>query len=148
MPVTNEQYWRSTFTDEMKEKDLVILGMGGTFAKASGNRVFKGYAGPASRTISGLNWTGFKTWFGDCLDNVYVVERDSEIARLNGFAPSEPKDKRKFVVTVHLSAGNDTVGEMWRETKVFDADTTLGEMMDWKPGGWRDNTDRIVTLAQ
>lgn len=31
----------------------------------------------------------------------------------------------KFVVTVNKSAGNDSVGEMWTETHIFNETTTL-----------------------
>ena len=30
-----------------------------------------------------------------------------------------------------MSAGNDSVGEMWQETKIFDESTTLREVMLW-----------------
>ena len=151
MVMTNEEYWRSTFTDEMKEKDLVILGMGETFILPSNDPgyTFPGWIG--INRYGNITWLQHSYWIGDAPNYVYVVERDSEIARMNGFAALnsevKPRDDRKFVVTIHRSAGNDTVGEMWRETKIFDADTTLGEMMNWKPTE-ADHYDRIVTLAQ
>ncbi len=30
-----------------------------------------------------------------------------------------------------MSAGNDTVGEMWEETKIFEGFNTLDEVMRW-----------------
>ena len=36
-----------------------------------------------------------------------------------------------FVVIVDNSAGNDSVGEMWQETKIFNGDATLEEVMQW-----------------
>lgn len=30
-----------------------------------------------------------------------------------------------------MSAGNDTVGDMWKETRVFRGDTPLSEVMKW-----------------
>lgn len=35
----------------------------------------------------------------------------------------------KFVVTVNKSAGNDSVGEMWTETHVFNSTTTLAGVL-------------------
>ena len=37
----------------------------------------------------------------------------------------------KIIAIKKMSAGNDTVGEMWNEVKVFDENTTLKEIMDW-----------------
>ena len=34
-----------------------------------------------------------------------------------------------------MSAGNDSVGEMWKETKIFPADATLAEVMIWADNG-------------
>ena len=39
-------------------------------------------------------------------------------------------DKR-YVVIIDKSAGNDMVGEMWKETKIFPGTATLDEVMDW-----------------
>ena len=30
-----------------------------------------------------------------------------------------------------MSGGNDSVGEMWKETKVFEAEATLEDVMNW-----------------
>ena len=38
---------------------------------------------------------------------------------------------KKIVVIKDMSAGNDTIGETWQETKVFDETATLKEAMDW-----------------
>lgn len=37
----------------------------------------------------------------------------------------------QYVVIRDMSAGNESVGEMWQETKVFGPDATLSEVMDW-----------------
>jgi len=37
----------------------------------------------------------------------------------------------EYVVIRDMSAGNETVGEMWQETKIFDGNTTLDEVMKW-----------------
>lgn len=36
-----------------------------------------------------------------------------------------------YVVIKDMSAGNESVGEMWQETKIFDGSTTLDEVMEW-----------------
>lgn len=36
-----------------------------------------------------------------------------------------------YVVIRDMSAGNESVGEMWQETKIFPADATLDEVMAW-----------------
>ena len=38
---------------------------------------------------------------------------------------------RQYVVIVDHSAGNETVGNMWKETKVFDGNVTLEKVMKW-----------------
>ena len=37
----------------------------------------------------------------------------------------------QFVVILDRSAGNESVGEMWQETKIFNGDSTLEEVMKW-----------------
>ena len=39
--------------------------------------------------------------------------------------------KKRFIVIVENSAGNETVGEMWKETKVFLKTHTLEDVMKW-----------------
>ena len=41
----------------------------------------------------------------------------------------------QYVVIREHSAGNESVGETWQETKVFDGATTLDEMMGWAMHG-------------
>lgn len=36
-----------------------------------------------------------------------------------------------YVVIRDMSAGNESVGEMWQETKIFPATATLDEVMAW-----------------
>lgn len=40
----------------------------------------------------------------------------------------------QFVVIRDMSAGNESVGEMWQETKIFDGSATLEEVMLWAEG--------------
>lgn len=37
----------------------------------------------------------------------------------------------KIVAIKDMSAGNDRVGDMWQETRIFDGDTPLKEVMAW-----------------
>jgi len=37
----------------------------------------------------------------------------------------------QVVVIKDMSAGNDTVGDMWKETKICSGETTLLEVMQW-----------------
>ena len=37
----------------------------------------------------------------------------------------------KYVVIRDMSAGNESVGEMWQETKIFDSTATLEDVMKW-----------------
>jgi len=41
-----------------------------------------------------------------------------------------PADTR-YVIIRDESAGNETVGEMWKETKIFPGTATLDEVMEW-----------------
>lgn len=44
----------------------------------------------------------------------------------------------QYVVIRDHSAGNESVGEMWQETKVFDGETSLNDMMAWAMGSEND----------
>ena len=35
------------------------------------------------------------------------------------------------VARLSMSAGNETVGEMWDETAIFDGETPLRDVLDW-----------------
>lgn len=37
----------------------------------------------------------------------------------------------KYVIIRDMAAGNSEIGEMWQETKIFDASATLAEVMAW-----------------
>lgn len=38
---------------------------------------------------------------------------------------------RQYVIIVDHAEGNERVGEMWHETRIFDGDATLDEVMNW-----------------
>ena len=37
----------------------------------------------------------------------------------------------RIVAILHRSAGNESVGDMWKETKVFDSMVSISEVLDW-----------------
>ena len=43
----------------------------------------------------------------------------------------------KIVAIRDLSDGNENVGEMWQETKIFDGDTPISEVVAWGVISWR-----------
>ena len=57
----------------------------------------------------------------------------------------------KIIAILHRSAGNDVVGDMWKETKVFDVETsTIKDIIKWvedKNNGLR-TMHLEITLAQ
>jgi len=36
----------------------------------------------------------------------------------------------KYVILVDMSAGNESVGEMWQESYIFDGETSLDDVME------------------
>lgn len=41
------------------------------------------------------------------------------------------KNYQKVIANSERSAGNESVGEMWVETKSFDKDTPISEIIEW-----------------
>lgn len=39
--------------------------------------------------------------------------------------------EKQVVAIKDMSAGNESVGEMWQETKIFSLDTPVSEIIDW-----------------
>ena len=37
----------------------------------------------------------------------------------------------KIIAIKDMSAGNESIGEMWKETKIFAEEDTLKSVMDW-----------------
>jgi hypothetical protein len=50
-------------------------------------------------------------------------------------------EKQQYVVIREMSAGNDTVGETWKETKIFDGDKTIHDVMNWALNGFIHSKD-------
>jgi hypothetical protein len=46
--------------------------------------------------------------------------------------PQRNKNYASVVVVIaEQSSGNDCVGDMWLETKIFNKEATIGEVVDW-----------------
>jgi hypothetical protein len=56
----------------------------------------------------------------------------------------------KYVAIKDVANGNESVGEMWQETLICDADTTVQEIMDWAMQGFIEQgySMRRVTLTK
>ncbi len=57
----------------------------------------------------------------------------------------------QVVAILDNSAGNESIGEMWHETKVFDQKTTLFDVMKWASKGGQIELFRKnlkLTIAQ
>ena len=53
-----------------------------------------------------------------------------------------------YVVIRDMSAGNESVGEMWKETKVFSSESTIEEVMEWATDGTDYHSTRNVVLTK
>lgn len=53
-----------------------------------------------------------------------------------------------IVAIKQMSAGNETVGEMWNETKVFDENTPVGEVMSWATENLEGPSRKNVILTR
>ena len=53
----------------------------------------------------------------------------------------------KIVAIKDMSAGNDTVGEMWKETKIFDDKCALSEVIEWATGGHGRSLNKNVVIT-
>jgi len=51
----------------------------------------------------------------------------------------------KIIAIKEMSAGNDTVGDMWKETKIFDETATLKEVMEFISNSTKKNI--ILSIA-
>jgi uncharacterized protein YkvS len=44
------------------------------------------------------------------------------------------KEYKKVIATKEMSAGNESVGDMWIETATFDKNAKVGEIVEWAKG--------------
>lgn len=55
----------------------------------------------------------------------------------------------KVVAIKKMSNGNESVGEMWHETKIFELDTPVKKILLWAGGGYLTTTkDILLTVAE
>ena len=55
----------------------------------------------------------------------------------------------KYVVIRDMSAGNESVGEMWQETRIFNGTDTLTEVMVWALDGLQlGPSKKSITLTK
>ena len=58
---------------------------------------------------------------------------------------------REVIVTIYRSAGNESVGDMWTETKIFTGSQTIEEICSWvetRTNGGITKTKIVITSAQ
>lgn len=58
---------------------------------------------------------------------------------------------REIVATIYRSVGNESVGDMWTETKVFECDKPIEEIMKWVDERTGNNTEKtkiVITVRQ
>ncbi len=50
---------------------------------------------------------------------------------MEGFITDRKEDELKVIATINRSAGNDTVGDMWQETAIFNESQSITEVLEW-----------------
>ena len=50
----------------------------------------------------------------------------------------------QIIAIKECADGNGVVGEMWKETKIFNGETRLKEVMDWAPQDTLNFTRNII----
>ena len=56
---------------------------------------------------------------------------------------------KQYVVIKDMSAGNETIGETWQETKVFKGEHTLPDVMQWAcPGAFWESHQEIASFKR
>lgn len=57
-------------------------------------------------------------------------------------------EERQVVAIKDMSAGNESVGDMWQETKIFSLDTPVSEIIDWATVNGSLKKRLTLTLAE
>ena len=52
----------------------------------------------------------------------------------------------KVIATISRSAGNDTVGDMWQETAIFNESQSISEVLFWADGDTYIDVVRAIDL--
>jgi hypothetical protein len=53
----------------------------------------------------------------------------------------------KIVAIKDMSCGNESVGEMWQETQIFDLETPIKEIVKWANGGYIIGLKKKITIT-
>jgi hypothetical protein len=54
---------------------------------------------------------------------------------------------RKVVVIRDMSNGNESVGEMWQETKIFNSDQPISDILEWVMSESDTYTRKRITIT-
>jgi hypothetical protein len=54
---------------------------------------------------------------------------------------------RRVVVIKEMSAGNDTVGDMWKETKIFNSDEPIENILTWAMDKSDEYSRKQITIT-
>ena len=54
---------------------------------------------------------------------------------------------KQVVVIRDMSAGNDSVGEMWQETKIFNSDQPISDILEWVMNENDTYTRKRITIT-
>lgn len=55
--------------------------------------------------------------------------------------------EREIIATIYRSAGNESVGEMWTETKIFKGDQTIEDIFTWVEARTNNSTSTKIVLT-
>jgi hypothetical protein len=71
----------------------------------------------------------------------------AEIESIERISYDRIKQKNKEIIIVQeCSAGNDSVGDMWLETAIFNYDSTLQDVINWRDGLPGSNGRLMITI--
>ena len=54
---------------------------------------------------------------------------------------------KQVIVIRDMSAGNDSVGEMWQETKIFNSDQPISDILEWVMDESDTYTRKRITIT-
>lgn len=54
----------------------------------------------------------------------------------------------KIIAIKHCSAGNESIGNMWKETKIFEEHNTLKDVLDWGMDSHEKRKGYLVTTLE
>ena len=81
--------------------------------------------------------TGYQKCSNSNCKNVVPIGVSLCVPCMAGIPMSERRNAVKVVVIKDMSAGNAEVGEMWQESKIFDGEDRLYDVLRW--AGWQNS---------